>query len=120
MRQRPNPVSLIQRNALSSNPAWSATSTAGCAMPASWRSLSGGGLLAIDGYHAHQDATTEATVTALEIACVLTGNSTLTSAYQKDVECSDADGIIAANAKLPLAVREITFARLSYQIGKRG
>lgn len=77
--------------------------------------VSGGGLLVNDAYHAHQDAPAEATVTALEIACVLTGNSTLTQAYQKDIECSDADGIIAANPKMPLAVREITYARLSYR-----
>ena len=75
----------------------------------------GAGPLAVNAYHGTYDGRTDATVSALEIACVLTGDSYLTSAFVKDVECGEAESIRSANSKFPFAIREVTYARLSYQ-----
>ncbi len=66
-------------------------------------------------YHASMDGRAEARVTALEIVCVLKGEGLLYRAVTQEVECEQADATRAANANIPHAVREVPYARLSFQ-----
>lgn len=75
----------------------------------------GGLLLGVETYHEVHDGRADATVTSLEIACVLVGDSVLTSALAKRVECSEADAVKAHNAQVPLAVREELYVRIAFQ-----
>lgn len=72
-------------------------------------------LLAVEGYHVVQDGRADATVTALEIACVVVGDTYWTATVAQRVECADADRVRAVNPNVPLAVREETYVRVTFQ-----
>jgi hypothetical protein len=74
----------------------------------------GTGLLASDVYHTSLDGHAQATIVRLDIQCVLQGDGFLHQAIAIEIECGEADAE-RARYKIPLAVREATYAHLSFQ-----
>ena len=73
------------------------------------------GWIGFSATHAMTDGRAAATVTGLEIVCVLEGQSLLTRAIAREVECSDAAALKEANAGLNLEVRDVAYARFRFQ-----
>jgi hypothetical protein len=73
------------------------------------------GWIAFSAYHAITDGRAVATVTGLEVVCVLEGQSLLTRAIAREVECGEAEALKAANASLNLEVRDVAYARFRFQ-----
>ncbi len=73
------------------------------------------GWIGLSAIHAVMDGRARATVTGLEIVCVLEGQSLLTRGVAREVECSEAEALKAANAGLNLEVKDVAYARFSFQ-----
>ena len=77
--------------------------------------VAGAAMIGIDGYHALSDGRAEATVTGIEIACVLKGEGLQYRAVAQEVVCSQADAMREANSSIPLVTRDVPYAQLSYR-----
>ena len=74
----------------------------------------GVGLMGNIGYHSIADGQANATVTRLNVVCVLQGEGAVAEAIKSEVECGEAAATKAFHPKVPMTVGEVTYAHLQF------
>ena len=77
--------------------------------------LSGAALVAVNAFQAFSDGRATATVTGLEIDCVLQGQGIYNRYLSAEIDCNSPNALKAAASGLPVVLSEVTYARLAYQ-----